>query len=53
MYDFLRSQSVQTGGSTLSPGEIQNIDYNVEGGIGIFGSMASDTIAVNILEPQQ
>lgn len=53
MYDFLRSQSVQTGGSTLSPGEIQNIDYNVEGGIGIFGSMASDTISVNILEPQQ
>ncbi len=53
MYDFLRSQSVQTGGSTLSPGEIQNIDYNVEGGIGIFGSMASDTNAIKILEPKQ
>ncbi|MGD8426895.1 MAG: DUF4249 family protein [Balneolaceae bacterium] len=51
MYDFLRSQSVQTGGSTLSPGEIQNIRYNVSGGIGIFGSMASDTNRVVITRP--
>lgn len=48
MYDFLRSQSVQTGGPTISPGEIQNIRYNVEGGIGIFGSLASDTVSVYI-----
>lgn len=48
MYDFLRSQEVQGGGSTLSPGEIQNVVYNVEGGIGIFGSMASDTNRVFI-----
>ncbi len=48
MYDFLRYQSVQGGGTTLPPGEIQNIKYHVEGGIGIFGSMASDTIRVNI-----
>jgi len=42
LYDFLRSQEVQTGDgpSTLPPGEIQNVIYNVEGGIGIFGSMA-------------
>lgn len=51
MYDFLRSQDVQTGGTTLSPGEIQNIRYHVNGGIGIFGSMASDTNRVNILRP--
>lgn len=51
MYDFLRSQSVQTGGSTLSPGEIQNIRYNINGGIGIFGSMASDTNRVIITRP--
>ena len=51
MYDFLRTQSVQTGGSTLSPGEIQNINYNVNGGIGIFGSMASDTNIVFIDRP--
>ncbi len=51
MYDFLRSQDVQGGGATLSPGEIQNIRYNVEGGIGIFGSMASDTNQVYISRP--
>jgi hypothetical protein len=51
MYDFLRSQDVQTGGTTLSPGEIQNIQYNVNGGIGIFGSMASDTNRVDIVRP--
>jgi hypothetical protein len=53
MYDFLRSQDVQTGGSTLSPGEIQNIRYNVNGGIGIFGSMSSDTNFVEIVRPDQ
>lgn len=52
MYDFLRSQNVQTGGSTLSPGEIQNIRYNINGGIGIFGSMASDTNVVFIERPR-
>ena len=51
MYDFLRSQNVQTGGSTLSPGEIQNIRYNINGGIGVFGSMASDTNRVVISRP--
>lgn len=51
LYDFIRSQDVQTGGSTLSPGEIQNIEYNVNGGIGIFGSMASDTNRVDIQKP--
>lgn len=44
IYDFYRSESVQLGGSTLSPGEIQNVITRIEGGIGIFGSMASDTI---------
>ena len=51
LYDFLRSHDTQSGGSTLSPGEIQNIRYNVEGGIGIFGSMASDTIGTFIARP--
>lgn len=50
MYDFLRSQSVQSGGSTLPPGEIQNVRYNVTGGIGIFGSLATDTVRVYIKE---
>lgn len=48
LYDFLRSQDVQFGGSTLSPGEIQNIIYNIEGGIGVFGSLASDTVQTYI-----
>lgn len=53
LYDFIRSQEVQTGGgpSILPPGEIQNIIYNVEGGIGIFGSLASDTNRVYIERP--
>jgi hypothetical protein len=48
LYDFMRTASAQTGGSTLSPGQIQNIRYHVKGGIGIFGSMASDTVSVFI-----
>lgn len=55
LYDFLRSQEVQTGSgpSTLPPGEIQNIIYNVDGGIGIFGSLASDTNRVFIKRNNQ
>lgn len=55
LYDFIRSQEVQTGGgpSTLPPGEIQNIIYNIDGGIGIFGSLASDTNRVYIKRNNQ
>ena len=52
IYDFVRSQSVQLGGSTLSPGEIPNILYNIEGGIGVFGSIAADTIQTYIKRPE-
>lgn len=52
LYDFLRSHDTQSGGTTLSPGEIQNIRYNVNGGIGIFGSMASDTNGTFIARPR-
>jgi hypothetical protein len=38
LYDFIRSQSVQQGGSTFAPGEIPNVIDHVEGGTGIFGS---------------
>ncbi|SHG12125.1 protein of unknown function [Fodinibius roseus] len=51
MYDFLRSQETQTGGFSLSPGEIQNIRYNINGGIGIFGSMARDKNRFEVLRP--
>ncbi|MDZ7808262.1 MAG: DUF4249 family protein [Gracilimonas sp.] len=51
IYDFIRSQETQLGGSTLSPGEIQNIIYNIDGGIGVFGALASDTVQVYIKRP--
>lgn len=52
-YDFFRSQPVQSGGGagTLSPGEIQNIIYNMEGAIGLFGSMSVLNIEVEVLRP--
>ncbi len=53
MYNFLQSLEVQSGGIALAPGEIQNIHYNVKGGIGIFGSMASDTNRVVIIRPEE
>lgn len=40
LYDFIRSQSVQQGGSTLPPGEIPNVLEHVNGGRGVFGSVA-------------
>lgn len=49
--DLIRSQDVQLGGSTLSPGEIPNLVYNVEGGIGIFGSISSDTVETYFKRP--
>lgn len=53
IYDFIRSQSVQLGGSTLSPGEIPNVLYRLEGGIGIFGSLAADTVQTYIKRPTE
>lgn len=52
-YDFFRSQPVQAGGGagSLSPGEIQNIIYHMEGGIGLFGSMSVLDIEVMVDEP--
>ena len=49
--DVIRSQEVQLGGSTLSPGEIPNLIFNVDGGIGVFGSISSDTVRTNFLRP--
>lgn len=51
IYDYIRSESVQLGGSTLSPGEIQNVITHIEGGIGLFGSIASDSIDTYIRRP--
>ena len=48
---LVRSQQLQLGGSTLPPGEIPNLLYNVEGGIGVFGSLSSDTVSTNFVRP--
>lgn len=49
MYDFLRSQLVQQGGSTFAPGEIPNVIDHVEGGAGLFGSLSRVRTEVEIL----
>lgn len=41
LYDFIRSQSAQQGGGAFTPGSIPNVIESVEGGTGVFGSMAS------------
>tara|TARA_Y100001935_G_scaffold93147_1_gene77427 strand:- start:42280 stop:43176 length:897 start_codon:yes stop_codon:yes gene_type:complete len=48
LYDYIRTEEVQLGGSTLSPGEIQNVLTHVKGGIGLFASIASDTVETYI-----
>lgn len=51
--DLIISQDVQLGGGSLSPGEIPNLRYHVEGGIGIFGSLASDTVQTFFKRPEE
>jgi len=50
IYDFLRSQQVQSGDSNLTPGEIPNLINHIDGAIGVFGSLASDTTATFVLK---
>lgn len=45
VYDFLRSQ---TNNGTQSPGEMQNLIDHVEGGRGVFGSMARDAMFIYV-----
>jgi hypothetical protein len=40
IFDYYRSLQTQQGGGTLSPGQIENVLWNVDGGIGLFGSRA-------------
>lgn len=51
LFDFLRSQAVQQGGSTLSPGEIPNVLERVENGAGLFGSYSRVAREVFIRRP--
>jgi hypothetical protein len=50
--DLARSEELQLGGSTLPPGEIPNLIYNVEGGIGVFGSISTDTLLTRFVRPE-
>lgn len=52
LYDFWRFNSMLTHKMISDPLEIQNTRYHINGGIGIFGSMASDTNHVEILKTQ-
>ena len=51
LYDFQRYQQTQQDGGLLSPGEIPNVLDPVEGGAGVFGSMARVSRTVDILRP--
>lgn len=51
MQDFVQTQIVQGGGSTLSPGEIPNVTTNVEGGVGVFGSFSAETVTTSLVPP--
>ncbi|MCC5926252.1 MAG: DUF4249 family protein [Bacteroidetes bacterium] len=51
IFDFIRTAGTQLGGGTQSPGEIENLLYNIDGGIGIFGSYSRITLDVNIEKP--
>lgn len=51
LYDLLRSQSIQQGGSTFATGEIPNPIENLGGAHGIFGSMARTTHIFEVLRP--
>ncbi len=53
LYDFIRSQSVQQRGSTLSPGEIPNVLEHVTGGHGVFGSYARVELSVFVARPPE
>ena len=50
IYDYLRFHNELTDGTTLNNGEIQSARYNIEGGMGIFGSMARVSSEVQILK---
>lgn len=48
LYDFVRTQGAQQGGGGFSPGTIPNVIEHVNGGTGVFGSLARQTYQVLI-----
>lgn len=53
LYDYIRSQSVQQGGSTFSPGEIPNPIEHLDGARGVFGSYARQTFELFVKRPEE
>jgi hypothetical protein len=51
LYDFLRSATVQQGGSTFSPGEIPDVITRLDGALGVFGSLARVQVEA-VVEPR-
>ena len=51
LYDFVRSQRVQQGGSTFGPGEIPNPIEHIQGGHGLFASCARVYFMLDVLRP--
>ena len=53
LYDFIRSQSVQQGGSTFAPGEIPNPLERIDGAHGVFGSYARVSFDLFVKRPEE
>lgn len=53
LYDYVRSQSVQQGGSTFAPGEIPNPIEHVVGARGVFGSYARVRYLLVVKRPEE
>lgn len=51
LYDYLRSQAIQQGGTGLSPGEVPNLLARVENGTGLFGSLSRVSATLTVRKP--
>lgn len=51
LYDYMRSQAVQQGGTGLSPGEVPNLLARVDNGTGIFGSLSRVSATLTVRKP--
>ena len=51
LYDFVRTQGAQQGGGGFTPGTIPNVLEYIDGGTGVFGSLARQSYEVTIQRP--
>ncbi|MEO0559402.1 MAG: DUF4249 family protein [Bacteroidota bacterium] len=49
LIDYLETQTLQFAPTTLSPGEIPNIISNVDGGLGVFGSVSQVRVQTTVV----